>query len=364
MRPTPWLVSALVLCACADQTAITVEVSSPDLAVPGDLDQLRIQVTAPSGVMADTTSDLPGTWPQTLAIRPGASQVGEAITIRVFGLQGGTQRIRRVLSNVRFTRGQNMVIDVILTRACLDVACSGDADCNGGMCVGGMVDAGTDAGMDAGVDADIPEDTDVPDDVPSDVPADTPEVLDTGTDAPVDMGTDSGPMDAGPDPVLLFTEVVEGSGNNKALEITNIGGGSVDLSTCTLTRITNGGASSPSDVPLTGTLVGGASHVICNPSGGPALLPLCDETSGRVAHNGDDGYLLECPGLTSDSFGANTGDPGEAWTGGGVTTFDRTLRRKCSISAPDPNMADAFDPSVEWDQFATDTFTGLGEHCP
>ena len=45
-----------------------------------------------------------------------------------------------------------------------------------------------------------------------------------------------------------------------------------------------------------------------------------------------------------------------------MSTADNTLSRKASICAGDPNGADAFDPSIEWDGFAADTLDGLGAH--
>ena len=42
--------------------------------------------------------------------------------------------------------------------------------------------------------------------------------------------------------------------------------------------------------------------------------------------------------------------------------MDNTLRRKSSIEAGDTNDTDAFDPALEWDGFANDTFDGLGSH--
>jgi hypothetical protein len=63
-------------------------------------------------------------------------------------------------------------------------------------------------------------------------------------------------------------------------------------------------------------------------------------------------------------FGQIGFDPGTAWTAGGVTTVDRTLRRLCSVGEGDPVGNNAFDPSLEWSSFAVDTFDGLGVHCP
>jgi predicted extracellular nuclease len=63
-----------------------------------------------------------------------------------------------------------------------------------------------------------------------------------------------------------------------------------------------------------------------------------------------------------DSIGQIGVDPGTEWGTGLTSTADNTLRRKASVEAGDPNTGDAFDPAVEWDGFATDTFDGLGAH--
>ena len=55
-------------------------------------------------------------------------------------------------------------------------------------------------------------------------------------------------------------------------------------------------------------------------------------------------------------------DPGAEWGTGLTSTADNTLRRKSSIQAGDTIDTDAFDPAVEWDGFAIDTFDGLGAH--
>ena len=54
--------------------------------------------------------------------------------------------------------------------------------------------------------------------------------------------------------------------------------------------------------------------------------------------------------------------PTNEWGTGLTSTMDNTLRRKSSVTAGDTNGADAFDPAVQWDGFAIDTFDGLGSH--
>ncbi|MEM9070168.1 MAG: lamin tail domain-containing protein [Myxococcota bacterium] len=158
---------------------------------------------------------------------------------------------------------------------------------------------------------------------------------------------------------LVISEYVEGSSNNKALEIYN-GTGSVDLSACELRRYTNG-ATTFTDIALSGTLAADETYVICSSGANDTLLALCDQTSGSISHNGDDAYELACDGEVIDSFGRVGEDPGDAWTGGGVSTQNQTLRRQCTVTEGDTTSNDEFDPSVEWDQFSIDDFSNLGE---
>ena len=64
----------------------------------------------------------------------------------------------------------------------------------------------------------------------------------------------------------------------------------------------------------------------------------------------------------SMSSGRSAVDPGTEWGTGLTSTADNTLRRKAGIEAGDPNGSDPFNPALEWDGFATDTFGGLGSY--
>jgi predicted extracellular nuclease len=163
---------------------------------------------------------------------------------------------------------------------------------------------------------------------------------------------------------VLITEYVEGTSNNKALEITNRSSVSVDLWSCKLIKYTNGRGPG-SQISFMGPsmrLAPGDSYTICNTQFFRDAG--CNQTSNFIDHNGDDGYALDCDGIV-DTFGATTGDPGTAWSGGGVTTRDRTLRCNCDVLTGDIDMMDAFDPSVQWTEFPRDTFDDLGSYvCP
>ncbi|SDD10369.1 lamin tail domain-containing protein [Aquimonas voraii] len=168
---------------------------------------------------------------------------------------------------------------------------------------------------------------------------------------------------------LIISEYVEGTSNNKAIEIYNGTGASVDLSGYSIRLATNGSTTLGNAVNLSGSLASGDVFVIVNTSAAQALRDLADlQNSTATGFNGDDAVLLfKTGGVLVDAFGQVGFDPGTGWGSGDTFTADRTLRRKGTVCAGDTDSSDAFEPSNEWDGFATDTFTGLGSHsveCP
>ena len=163
---------------------------------------------------------------------------------------------------------------------------------------------------------------------------------------------------------LFISEYLEGSSNNKALEIYNAGTTDVDLSDIRLERYSNG-TTTATNIPLSGTLVGQDVFVIANAGANDAIMALADATSSNINHNGDDAYILRqiSTDIVLDMFGVVGNDPGTAWTDSGVSTVDRTLRRKSTITVGNPS---GFTPitnlSAEWDSFPIDTSAGLGSH--
>ena len=103
--------------------------------------------------------------------------------------------------------------------------------------------------------------------------------------------------------------------------------------------------------------------VMAHGSADAAILAEADLTNNSVINfNGDDTVVLRNGGIVIDVIGQIGNDPGPEWSGGGIGTQNETLRRKSSITEGDTDGADAFDPSIEWDGFAQDTFDGLGSH--
>ena len=163
---------------------------------------------------------------------------------------------------------------------------------------------------------------------------------------------------------LFISEYIEGSSNNKALEFYNGTGAPVNLATggYNVQMFFNGNPVSTLTINLDGTVATGDVYVLAQSSAAPAILAEADQTNGSGWFNGDDAVVLRKGTTVIDSLGQVGFDPGTEWGTGLTSTADNTLRRKAGIEAGDTNPSDAFDPSVTWNGFATDTFDGLGRH--
>ena len=168
---------------------------------------------------------------------------------------------------------------------------------------------------------------------------------------------------------VFFSEYVEGTNINKALEIYNSSNAPVDLAAggYEIRIYQNGGAApAPITLPLNGTLSARDVLVIVNSSADPALLALADVSTSATPlfFNGNDALELISSAGTVDTIGQIGFDPSPPgyWGTEPVTTLNHTLRRKSTVISGDPNGADAFDPAVQWDGYVTDDFTGLGSH--
>jgi predicted extracellular nuclease len=163
---------------------------------------------------------------------------------------------------------------------------------------------------------------------------------------------------------LFISEYIEGTSNNKALEIYNGTGAAIDLAADAydVQMFFNGNPVSTLTIPLTGTVANGDVFVLAQAAAGPTILGQADQTNGSGWFNGDDAVALRKGTTIIDVVGQIGFDPGTEWGTGLLSTADNTLRRRAAVEAGDPNGADAFDPSLQWDGFATDIFAGLGAH--
>lgn len=162
---------------------------------------------------------------------------------------------------------------------------------------------------------------------------------------------------------LFFSEYIEGSSNNKAIEIYNGTANAVNLSQYSIELYSNG-ASVPTNTQTLAEvqLASGDVYILANSQASAALLALSDTTSPVVNFNGDDALVLKHNGVVIDSFGQVGTDPGSAWGTGSNTTIDHTLVRKSTVTAGDGDPSDAFEPTILWDIYAKDDFTHLGAH--
>lgn len=160
---------------------------------------------------------------------------------------------------------------------------------------------------------------------------------------------------AAPANELFISEYIEGSSFNKAIEIYNGTGASIELSPYSVSLYTNGSTSVQSEMALSGTVASGDTVVLYHGGADSAIQSKGDLQNNSVTNfNGDDVLVLEKDGTPIDSIGQ---------VGTRIENLkDVTLVRNPDIQAGDKVVNDAFDPSTEWTVYPTNTFEYLGSH--
>ncbi|HOA79291.1 MAG TPA: lamin tail domain-containing protein, partial [Bacilli bacterium] len=148
---------------------------------------------------------------------------------------------------------------------------------------------------------------------------------------------------------LFISEYIEGSSNNKAIEIYNGTGKTVNLSEYEIKLYSNGASSPSKTLKFEAVLESGKTYVIAHESANATIQNVADITSTFADFNGDDAIGLYKNGELIDVFGEI--GVREEWG------EDVTLVRKPEIIRP----SDEYDEE-EWIEYPKDTCTYLGEH--
>ena len=165
---------------------------------------------------------------------------------------------------------------------------------------------------------------------------------------------------------LFISEYVEGSGTNKALEIYNGTGATVDLSQYTLCMVNFGGSGKPTkdatlkSEPLSGSLENGQAYVYYNDGGtyDEAFQALEQKTANNnlCYFNGNDFVYLKKGDVIIDVFGGTSPLMSE-YPYEGAFAADGTYIRNAAVTGPNP----VYSPS-EWSVQTKDYFSDLGRH--
>ena len=170
---------------------------------------------------------------------------------------------------------------------------------------------------------------------------------------------------------VFISEYIEGSGSNKALEVFNNSGDSIDLTDFSLAIYTNGSETISFEYQLSeiqDSLANQGNLVIANSSSDSILQEIADTTQFSITNfNGDDALALLYKGNIIDVFGEIGADPGSAWDVAGITeaSQDKTLVRKASVMEGNPDNLSSFGNNQmdsEWIVYDTDEFSYLGNH--
>ncbi|MFZ4785286.1 MAG: lamin tail domain-containing protein [Flavobacteriales bacterium] len=187
---------------------------------------------------------------------------------------------------------------------------------------------------------------------------------------------------------IFISEYVEGTYNNKAIELYNPTSEPIDLGAGQYKfGRDRDGAGTPMLMDITGIIQPYDVRVFVldkrDPNGTGNEVPVVDELQAKADtfvnpvyvqsdspfyFNGDDAFVLVKGTATIlDIIGKIGEDPGSGWFVPGDPntrwwTTDNTLIRKPSIQHGVTSNPSVFDPSLEWDSLPSDVYDSLGVH--
>ena len=172
---------------------------------------------------------------------------------------------------------------------------------------------------------------------------------------------------------VVISKYIEGTGNNKAIEIYNGTGSDIDLGEANyaLYQYNNGSSSISATIPLTGTLRAGETLVVGRPDGPAAYAPnpTIKNSPNFLPHkdltfNGDDVIVLRKGAPNSQPIDRVGRTGGHNLPGSLLASFmtDHTLHRKPHILWGNTTATGGAFSLGDWDIHPKDTFLELGYH--
>lgn len=151
---------------------------------------------------------------------------------------------------------------------------------------------------------------------------------------------------------LLFSSYIEGSSYNKAVELYNGTGKTLDLSDYTLMKQSNGTGDFKTPFRMSGTLLNNKTYLIALNDSRNVLETRADVVNDSVmSFNGNDAIALYHNGIMIDVIGY--ADAGSAFFWG----QDKTLKRKSTVTHPTTR----YDEN-QWNAYPIDYYELLGSH--
>ena len=165
---------------------------------------------------------------------------------------------------------------------------------------------------------------------------------------------------------IFISEYIEGTSDNKAIEIYNGESSTLDLTKLTIYLYANGGIAATNTFTGSGILLPNSAYVIYNSSAIEEIITSGNSPGSVANFNGNDVLEVLYNGQLTDIFGTKGIDPGTSWTVAGITTgsVNKTLLRKLSITQGNTTPSGSFGTDAttsEWVIMSTDYAKNLGE---